>query len=157
MHAYEKGIIWGNDNYLIQSAWLDVVLATHNVGRRGTGCVRMGGHQEGYTRPAYPGTRQDLHRPGAHPGRGPNDVRGGPATVPDQQQRPGSIARVLRRPRSSRTRCGRRAARARAEMVDIIYEAKTKGGLFVAVHQHVSDEARGGRACDAVRRSIQGR
>ena len=55
MHAYEKGIIWGNDNYLIQSALVDVVLATRNVGRRGTGVVRMGGHQEGYTRPPYPG------------------------------------------------------------------------------------------------------
>jgi arsenite oxidase large subunit len=54
-HTYEKGIIWGNDNYLIQSALLDLVIATHNVGRRGTGCVRMGGHQEGYTRPPYPG------------------------------------------------------------------------------------------------------
>lgn len=42
MHAYEKGIIWGNDNYVIQSALLDLVIATHNVGRRGTGCVRMG-------------------------------------------------------------------------------------------------------------------
>jgi arsenite oxidase large subunit len=51
MHGYEKGIIWGNDNYLIQSALVDLVLATHNVGRRGTGVVRMGGHQEGYTRP----------------------------------------------------------------------------------------------------------
>jgi arsenite oxidase large subunit len=55
MHTYEKGIIWGNDNYLIQSSLVDLALATHNVGRRGTGCVRMGGHQEGYTRPPYPG------------------------------------------------------------------------------------------------------
>jgi arsenite oxidase large subunit len=55
MHGYEKGIIWGNDNYLIQSALVDLVLATHNVGRRGTGVCRMGGHQEGYTRPPYPG------------------------------------------------------------------------------------------------------
>jgi len=31
MHAYEKGIIWGNDNYLIQSALVDLVLATHDV------------------------------------------------------------------------------------------------------------------------------
>jgi len=55
MHAYEKGIIWGNDNYAIQSSLLDLVIATHNVGgRRGTGCVRMGGHQEGYTRPPHP-------------------------------------------------------------------------------------------------------
>lgn len=57
MHGYEKGIIWGNDNYRIQSALVDLVLATHNVGRRGTGVVRMGGHQEGYTRPPYPGPR----------------------------------------------------------------------------------------------------
>ena len=56
-HTYEKGIIWGNDNYLIQSALLDLVIATHNVGRRGTGCVRMGGHQEGYVRPPYPAER----------------------------------------------------------------------------------------------------
>lgn len=57
MHAYEKGIIWGNDNYRIQSSLVNLVLATHNVGRRGTGVVRMGGHQEGYTRPPYPGGR----------------------------------------------------------------------------------------------------
>lgn len=58
MHAYEKGIIWGNDNYVIQSALLDLVIATHNVGRRGTGCVRMGGHQEGYARPPTLATRK---------------------------------------------------------------------------------------------------
>jgi arsenite oxidase large subunit len=57
MHAYEKGIIWGNDNYHIQVALVGLVLATHNVGRRGTGVVRMGGHQEGYARPPYPGPR----------------------------------------------------------------------------------------------------
>ena len=57
MHAYEKGVIWGNDSYRIQAALVDLVLATHNVGRRGTGVVRMGGHQEGYARPPYPGPR----------------------------------------------------------------------------------------------------
>jgi arsenite oxidase large subunit len=36
---------------------VDLVLATRNVGRRGTGVVRMGGHQEGYARPPYPGPR----------------------------------------------------------------------------------------------------
>lgn len=56
-HLYEKGIIWGNDNYRIQSALLDLSLATHNVGRRGTGTCRLGGHQEGYARPPYPGPR----------------------------------------------------------------------------------------------------
>ena len=34
MHAYEKGIIWGNDNYKIQSSLVDLVLATHNKRRR---------------------------------------------------------------------------------------------------------------------------
>ncbi len=56
-HMYEKGIIWGNDNYRIQSALVDLVLATHNVGRRGAGVCRLGGHQEGYARPPYPGPR----------------------------------------------------------------------------------------------------
>jgi arsenite oxidase large subunit len=54
MHAYEKGVIWGNNNYLIQSSLVNLVLATHNVVRRGTGVVRMGGHQEGYARPPHP-------------------------------------------------------------------------------------------------------
>ncbi len=54
-HMYEKGIIWGNDNYKIQSALVDLVLATKNVSRRGTGVCRLGGHQEGYARPPYPG------------------------------------------------------------------------------------------------------
>lgn len=56
-HLYEKGIIWGNDNYRIQNSLVDLVLATHNVGRRGTGVCRLGGHQEGYARPPYPGPR----------------------------------------------------------------------------------------------------
>jgi arsenite oxidase large subunit len=58
MHAYEKGIIWGYDNYRVQSALVNLVLATKNVGHRGTGVVRMGGHQEGYARPPYPGTKK---------------------------------------------------------------------------------------------------
>lgn len=57
LHAYEKGVIWGNDNYRTQSSLVNVALATHNVGRRGTGVVRLGGHQEGYARPPYPGGR----------------------------------------------------------------------------------------------------
>ena len=36
---------------------MNVALATGNVGRPGGGCVRMGGHQEGYSRPDYPGPR----------------------------------------------------------------------------------------------------
>ncbi len=52
MFAYEKGIIWGNDNYRTIAAIVNLALATGNVGREGGGAVRMGGHQEGYSRPA---------------------------------------------------------------------------------------------------------
>jgi len=52
MMAYEKGLIWGNDNYRTNAAMANLCFATHNVGRPGTGCVRLGGHQEGYVRPS---------------------------------------------------------------------------------------------------------
>jgi arsenite oxidase large subunit len=52
MFAYEKGLIWGNDNYRTNGALVNVALATGNIGRPGGGCVRMGGHQEGYARPS---------------------------------------------------------------------------------------------------------
>jgi arsenite oxidase large subunit len=52
MFAYEKGLIWGNDNYRTNGSLVNVALATGNIGRPGGGCVRMGGHQEGYSRPA---------------------------------------------------------------------------------------------------------
>ncbi len=52
MLCYEKGLIWGNDNYRTNAAMANLCFATHNVGREGTGCVRLGGHQEGYVRPS---------------------------------------------------------------------------------------------------------
>ena len=52
MFSYEKGLIWGNDNYRTIGALVNLALATGNVGRPGGGCVRMGGHQEGYARPS---------------------------------------------------------------------------------------------------------
>ena len=52
MFAYEKGVIWGNDNYRTNAALVNLALATGNVGRPGGGCVRLGGHQEGYVRPS---------------------------------------------------------------------------------------------------------
>jgi arsenite oxidase large subunit len=51
MFAYEKGLIWGNDNYRTNGALVNIALATGNVGRPGGGVVRLGGHQEGYSRP----------------------------------------------------------------------------------------------------------
>jgi arsenite oxidase large subunit len=55
MFCYEKGLIWGNDNYRTNQALVNIALITGNLGRPGGGCVRMGGHQEGYSRPDYPG------------------------------------------------------------------------------------------------------
>jgi arsenite oxidase large subunit len=54
MFSYEKGLIWGNDNYRTNQALVNIALATGNLGRPGGGCVRMGGHQEGYVRPDEP-------------------------------------------------------------------------------------------------------
>jgi arsenite oxidase large subunit len=50
--CYEKGIIWGNDNYRTIGALVNVALATGNIGREGGGVCRLGGHQEGYYRPS---------------------------------------------------------------------------------------------------------
>ena len=50
--AYEKGIIWGNDNYRTIGALVNIALATGNIGREGGGVCRLGGHQEGYFRPS---------------------------------------------------------------------------------------------------------
>jgi arsenite oxidase large subunit len=61
MFAYEKGLIWGNDNYRTNGALVNIALATGNVGRPGGGCVRQGGHQEGYVRPDYPGGRPAVY------------------------------------------------------------------------------------------------
>ena len=57
MFGYEKGLIWGNDNYRTNGAYVNIALATGNVGQMGGGVVRLGGHQEGYVRPDYPGPR----------------------------------------------------------------------------------------------------
>ncbi len=57
MFSYEKGLIWGNDNYRTNASLVNLALATGNIGRPGGGCVRLGGHQEGYVRPDYPGPR----------------------------------------------------------------------------------------------------
>jgi arsenite oxidase large subunit len=58
---YEKGLIWGLKNYENVAAIVDLGLLTGNVGKPGTGVSRLGGHQEGYVRPAYPGGRPALN------------------------------------------------------------------------------------------------
>ncbi len=133
MHAYEKGIIWGNDNYGIQSSLVDLVLATHNVGRRGTGVVRVGGHQEGYARPPYPGPR-----PAPYIDQEIINGNGRMLTVwacnafqttcNAQQYR----ETVLRRANIVREAMAAVRGGDLETMADAVYEATTRGGLFIA-------------------------
>lgn len=48
---YEKGVIWGHKNYDTIAAIAQLAALTGNYGKPGTGCGRLGGHQEGYVRP----------------------------------------------------------------------------------------------------------
>lgn len=133
MHTYEKGIIWGNDNYVIQSALVGLVIATQNVGRRGTGIVRMGGHQEGYTRPEYPGDRKIYIDQEVMNGRGLMYTIWG--TNPFQSANNAQRHReaLTRRSAIVREAIAKARGATTASMIDSIYEAcKTKGGLFVA-------------------------
>ncbi|MFY9261439.1 MAG: arsenate reductase (azurin) large subunit [Gallionella sp.] len=133
MHAYEKGIIWGNDNYAIQSSLLDVVLATHNVGgRRGTGCVRMGGHQEGYARPPHPTGEKLYNDQEIIAGKGM--VYTAWAVSPFQSTCNAEEFRnvVTRRANIVKEAMRKNRGATTAQMVEVIYDAvANKGGLFV--------------------------
>ncbi|MDP1576114.1 MAG: arsenate reductase (azurin) large subunit, partial [Cypionkella sp.] len=131
--GYEKGIIWGNDNYRAIGSLLNIGLATGNVGREGGGVCRLGGHQEGYYRPSD-----------AHVGR--------PAPYIDQLIIAGGgkvhhiwandhfkttlnaseFKRVYnRRSNMVKEAMDARAGATREEMVDAIVGAINAGGLFV--------------------------
>lgn len=132
MHAYEKGIIWGNDNYMIQSALLDLVIATHNVGRRGTGCVRMGGHQEGYARPPYPGDKKIYIDQELIKGNGRIMTWWGSNNFQTSNNAQALREAVLKRSAIVKNAMLKARGASTEELVDIIYDATTKGGLFVA-------------------------
>ena len=133
MHAYEKGIIWGNDNYLIQSALVDLVLATRNVGRRGTGCVRMGGHQEGYTRPPYPGNSKIYIDQELIAGKGRMMTWWGCNNFQTSNNAQQLREVVLRRSQIVKEALAKARGATPEQLADVIYEAcATKGGLFVA-------------------------
>lgn len=132
MHPYEKGIIWGNDNYVIQSSLVSLGIATQNVGRRGTGIARMGGHQEGYTRPPYPGDKKIYIDQEVIQGRGLMYTIWG--TNPFQTTNNAEQHRevLTRRANIVREAMARARGASVAQMVDVIYDAcKNKGGLFV--------------------------
>lgn len=131
MHAYEKGVIWGNDNYNIQSSIVNLALATRNIGRRGTGCVRMGGHQEGYTRPPYPGNSKIYIDQEIIQGRGRMLTMWGCnnfQTSPNSQE---FRETVILRANIVRQAMTKARGASPEEMADIIFDAvENKGGLF---------------------------
>lgn len=133
MHGYEKGIIWGNDNYAIQSSLLDLAIATHNVGgRRGTGCVRMGGHQEGYARPPHPTGEKLYNDQEIIAGKGM--IYTAWAVNPFQSTLNAEQFRETILRRSEVVKQALRANRGATtqQMIDVIYDAvSNKGGLFV--------------------------
>ena len=133
MHAYEKGIIWGNDNYLIQSALLDLAIATYNVGgRRGTGCIRMGGHQEGYTRPPHPTGEKIYVDQELIKGNGRMMTWWACNNFQTSNNAHQLRDVVLKRSQIVKEAMAKARGATSEQMVDVIYDATTKGGLFVA-------------------------
>jgi arsenite oxidase large subunit len=131
-HTYEKGIIWGNDNYLIQSALVDLVLATHNVGRRGTGVVRMGGHQEGYTRPPYPGEHKIYVDQEIIHGKGKMMTWWACNNFQTSNNAQQLREVVLERSQIVKSAMSKARGATPEQLVDVIYDACKNGGLFVA-------------------------
>ncbi len=130
--AYEKGIIWGNDNYRTIGGLVNIALATGNVGREGGGVCRLGGHQEGYMRPS------DAHvgRPAAYVDQ---LLIGGHGKVhhiwANDHYKTTLNASEFKREYNKRTNMVKEAMDARAgatreELVDAIVAAIEAGGLF---------------------------
>lgn len=132
MFSYEKGLIWGNDNYRTNAALVNVALATGNVGREGGGCVRMGGHQEGYVRPS------DAHvgRPAAYVDKLLFEGKGGVHHIWACDHYKTTLnAHRFKQNYKKRTDLVKDAMSAvpwgdRPAMVNAIMEAIRKGGLF---------------------------
>jgi arsenite oxidase large subunit len=132
MFAYEKGLIWGNDNYRTNGALVNVALATGNIGRPGGGCVRMGGHQEGYSRPS------DAHvgRPAAYVDQLLIEGKGGAHHIWGCDHYKTTLnALKFKQAYKKRTDLVKDAistvpAGDRTAMVNVIMDAIKKGGLF---------------------------
>lgn len=134
LHAYEKGIIWGNNNYGIQSSLLNLVIATHNVGgRRGTGCIRLGGHQEGYARPPHPTGELIYLDQEIIKGKMQMVTFWGVSTFQTTCNGEEFKATVLRRSNIVKEAILKNRGKTTEQLVDAIYDAvANKGGLFVA-------------------------
>ena len=141
MIGYEKGIIWNNDNYRTNGAIVNIALATRNIGEMGGGCVRMGGHQEGYVRP----DESHVGRPAAYVDRLLIDGRGGVHHIWDcNAYRTTLNAAEFKRVWNRRTNMVKEAMDAaaggsREDMVEAIVGAIEQGGLFavdVDIIQH---------------------
>jgi arsenite oxidase large subunit len=131
--AYEKGIIWGNDNYRTVGAVVNVALATGNVGREGGGVCRLGGHQEGYFRPS------DAHvgRPAAYVDRllisGGGKIHHIWACDHYKTTLNAQKFKLAHKRRSDmvKTAMDNAAGGSREELIDAIVGAVNAGGLFV--------------------------
>jgi arsenite oxidase large subunit len=130
--AYEKGIIWGNDNYRTIGALVNIALATGNIGREGGGVCRLGGHQEGYMRPS------DAHvgRPAAYVDQlligGKGKVHHIWAVDHYKTTLNGSVFKreYNRRTNMVKEAMDARAGATREELVEAIVAAIEAGGLF---------------------------
>ena len=131
---YEKGLIWGLKNYENVAAIVDLGLLTGNVGKPGTGVSRLGGHQEGYVRPAYPGGRPALNVDEAVR-RG--EVKcfwvGGCNPVLTTLRAEAFEGALRDRGAPVRAALGATAGRPVGERVTAIVEALKNGGMFVIV------------------------
>ena len=147
MFAYEKGLIWGNDNYRTNGALVNLALATGNIGRPGGGCVRMGGHQEGYSRPS------DAHvgRPAAYVDKLLIEGKGGVHHIWGCDHYKTTLnAHEFKRVYKRRTDLVKDAMNAvpygdRTALVDAIMGAIRQGGLFAVDVDIVPTQI--GRAC----------
>ncbi|RFU13633.1 arsenate reductase (azurin) large subunit [Rhodobacteraceae bacterium W635] len=147
MIGYEKGIIWGNDNYRTNGALVNISLATSNIGQMGGGCVRMGGHQEGYVRP----DESHVGRPAAYVDQLLINGEGGVHHIWDcNQYRTTLNAAEFKRVWNRRTNMVKDAMDAaaggtREELVDAIVGAIQEGGLFAVnveiIHNEMGKQA----------------
>jgi arsenite oxidase large subunit len=150
MFSYEKGLIWGNDNYRTNGALVNVALATGNVGRPGGGCVRMGGHQEGYARPS----EAHVGRPAAYVDRLLIEGKGGVHHIWGCDHYKTTLnAHEFKRVYKRRTDMVKDAINAvpagdRTAMVEAIMEAIRAGGLFAVDVDIVPTKI--GEACHVV-------